>query len=128
MSGTFRLGLVQLSVGANKAQNLANAAAKVREAASSGGAKIVSLPECFNSPYGTQHFPEYAESVPDGESCRALGDMARENKGGRGIDDKFELAKSSNIGPRLILGWVTPMNGPEPNMLADFTNVATSVL
>ncbi len=79
MSGTFRLALVQLAVGANKAQNLKNAAGKVREAAA-GGANIVSLPECFNSPYGTQYFEEYAEAVPDGESCDALRNMAKENK------------------------------------------------
>ena len=79
MSGTFRLALVQLAVGANKSQNLVNAASKVREAVVAG-AKLVSLPECFNSPYGTTHFPEYAEPVPNGESCEALQTMAKENK------------------------------------------------
>ena len=76
MSGTFKLALVQLAVGANKSQNLLNAASKVREAVAAG-AKLVSLPECFNSPYGTQHFPEYAEPVPSGESCQALQSMAK---------------------------------------------------
>ena len=52
MSGSFRLALIQLSVGANKAANLSRAAIKVKEAASQG-AQVVSLPECFNSPYGT---------------------------------------------------------------------------
>ena len=79
MSGTFRLALVQLAVGANKSQNLVNAASKVREAVVAG-AKLVTLPECFNSPYGTTHFPEYAEPVPNGESCEALQTMAKENK------------------------------------------------
>jgi len=40
----------------------------------------VSLPECFNSPYGTQYFKEYAESVPSGPSCEALRAAAVENK------------------------------------------------
>lgn len=41
----FRLALVQLAVGADKAANLARAEGMVREAAQNG-AKIVSLPVC----------------------------------------------------------------------------------
>jgi hypothetical protein len=33
--------------------------------------------ECFNSPYGTQHFPEYAEHVPGGASTEALAEAAK---------------------------------------------------
>jgi len=92
MAANFRLALVQLAVGVNKAENLARAVAKVGEAARAG-AQLVSLPECFNSPYGTQvtrrpwvqpnppqHFAEYSEPVPDGPSCRALAAAAREHK------------------------------------------------
>lgn len=32
--------------------------------AAQAGANIVVLPECFNSPYGTQHFPLFAEPLP----------------------------------------------------------------
>ena len=32
--------------------------------------------ECFNSPYGTKHFPEYAESIP-GPTSAALSEAAR---------------------------------------------------
>ena len=39
------------------------AASAVREAVAVG-AQLVCLPECFNSPYGAQHFPKYAEPVP----------------------------------------------------------------
>ena len=53
---TFRLGLIQLAVGANKAANVQRACDKVREAAANG-AKVISLPECFNCPYGTKYFP-----------------------------------------------------------------------
>ncbi|XP_043210643.1 omega-amidase NIT2-like isoform X2 [Amphibalanus amphitrite] len=74
----FRLALVQLSVCANKQENLSRAARMVKEA-TAGGAQMVALPECFNSPYGTQYFGEYAESVPDGPSCKALSEMARDN-------------------------------------------------
>ena len=40
----------------------------------------MNLIECFNSPYGTQYFKEYAESVPNGLSCEALKDAAVKNK------------------------------------------------
>jgi omega-amidase len=50
-------------VGADKAANLKHAEAQVREAAG-GGAQLICLPECFNSPYGASFFPEYAEEIP----------------------------------------------------------------
>ncbi|KAJ2784314.1 Omega-amidase nit3 [Coemansia javaensis] len=71
-----KLALVQLAVGAQKAANLANARSRVLEAARAG-AQMVMLPECFNSPYGTQYFGEYAEEA-GGESTAALAAMARE--------------------------------------------------
>jgi len=79
MGSTFRLALIQLGVGSNKSENLARAVAKVADAARAG-AQLVSLPECFNSPYGTQHFAEYSEAVPTGPSCQALSNAAREHK------------------------------------------------
>ena len=42
-ASSFRLALVQLAVGSNKATNLSRAAEKVREAAQNGS-KIVALP------------------------------------------------------------------------------------
>lgn len=75
----FRIGLIQLATGANKAANLRNAAARVKEAAQAK-AQVVVLPECFNSPYGTQYFKEYSETIsPPGESFRALSEMAKAN-------------------------------------------------
>lgn len=82
---SFRLALVQLAVSSNKVSNLARASDKIKEA-SSKGAQVVSLPECFNSPYGTKYFPEYAEPVPNlndeivGESCSILSKAAKDNK------------------------------------------------
>ena len=61
--GKFKLALIQLLVGKDKAANLKHAEVKIREAAASG-AQLISLPECFNSPYGPTFFPEYAEEVP----------------------------------------------------------------
>lgn len=51
-----------MSIGADKAVNLTHARTKVLEAAKAGASLIV-LPECFNSPYGTQYFPKYAETL-----------------------------------------------------------------
>ncbi|KAJ3197235.1 Carbon-nitrogen hydrolase [Entophlyctis luteolus] len=72
-----RLALVQLMVGASKETNLASARKRVLEAAKNG-ARIVVLPECFNSPYGTSFFPQYAEPLEGGPSSAALSSMARE--------------------------------------------------
>lgn len=58
----FKLALVQLASGADKAANLSHARSKVLEAAKAGASMIV-LPECFNSPYGCQYFPKYAETL-----------------------------------------------------------------
>ncbi|KAJ1997223.1 Carbon-nitrogen hydrolase, partial [Coemansia thaxteri] len=51
----LRLALVQLAVSAQKTANLVSARSKVL-AAAKAGANMVVLPECFNSPYGTQYF------------------------------------------------------------------------
>jgi len=82
----LKLALVQLAAGLDKAANLRHARIKVLEAARSGASLIV-LPECFNSPYGTQYFPKYAEilrpSPPTEDqspSYHALSSLAVEAK------------------------------------------------
>ncbi|KAL4892718.1 carbon-nitrogen hydrolase [Aspergillus ambiguus] len=82
----LKLALVQLASGADKAVNLSHARTKVLEAAKAG-AKLIVLPECFNSPYGTQYFPKYAETLlpspPSKEqspSFHALSAIAAEAK------------------------------------------------
>lgn len=77
-TGSLRLGLVQMAVGSDKSVNLARAAKLVAQAAANGAA-VVALPECFNSPYGTQYFGNYAEEFP-GQSTKALSDIAKSNK------------------------------------------------
>ena len=51
----LRIGLVQMAVGSCKKTNLENAVRLIKKA-SDQGAKLITLPECFNSPYGTQYF------------------------------------------------------------------------
>lgn len=82
----LKLALIQLASGADKAANLSHARTKVLEA-TRAGARLVVLPECFNSPYGTKYFPKYAETLlpspPSKEqspSFHALSEMAREGK------------------------------------------------
>ncbi|XP_018423826.1 PREDICTED: omega-amidase NIT2 [Nanorana parkeri] len=72
----FRLALVQHFVSPVKADNLKRASELVKQAAQHG-AQIVALPECFNSPYGTKFFPEYAEKIP-GQSTQMLSEVAKE--------------------------------------------------
>ncbi|KAF1851310.1 nitrilase family protein-like protein [Cucurbitaria berberidis CBS 394.84] len=81
---SLKLALIQLASGADKAHNLSHARTKVLEAAKAG-AKLVVLPECFNSPYGTKYFDKYAETLlpsPPTEaqapSFHALSKLAKE--------------------------------------------------
>ncbi|KAL4675746.1 hypothetical protein H8959_009891 [Pygathrix nigripes] len=73
---TFHLALMQLQISSIKSDNVTQACSFIREAATQG-AKIVSLPECFNSPYGTKYFPEYTEKIP-GESTQKFSKVAKE--------------------------------------------------
>ncbi|CAG8615799.1 5280_t:CDS:10 [Paraglomus occultum] len=78
-SNSFKIACIQLAVGFNKRTNLDRAKGKILEAAREG-ANVVVLPECFNSPYGTQYFAEHAESIPEGESVTVLSEAAKEAK------------------------------------------------
>ncbi|KAF6212449.1 hypothetical protein GE061_012972 [Apolygus lucorum] len=75
----FRVALVQMAICSNKEKNLVRAAQKVKEA-KQAGAYLVILPECFNAPYSTSTFDEYAEEIPSGPSSRAMSEMAKQNQ------------------------------------------------
>ncbi|DBA03459.1 TPA: hypothetical protein N0F65_002867 [Lagenidium giganteum] len=63
----FNVALCQIAVGDDKIKNIATAKNAVAKAAQNG-AKVVSLPECWNSPYATTSFPQYAEPIPTKKS------------------------------------------------------------
>ena len=101
---TFKLALIQLSVGVNKTANLSRAAQKIE--AAKNGAQVISLPGYFNSPYGAKYCAEYAESIPDGATCAALKQAAQRHKvyliGGsfperEVIDGKEKLFNTSTV-------------------------------
>lgn len=72
----LKIALIQLAVGPNKIENISRAKQLARTAVQKG-ASIISLPECFNSPYGTQYFAKYAEKIP-GQSTEMLSSLAKE--------------------------------------------------
>ncbi|XP_068086000.1 omega-amidase NIT2-like [Anabrus simplex] len=79
VSKDFRIGLIQLLVGKDKAANVQRAAEQIK-IAKNNGSQMVILPECFNSPYGTKYFPEYAEPISSGYTCKSLSASAAENQ------------------------------------------------
>src|ERR1700761_2541888 len=87
LKNPVKLALIQLACTTDKAHNLSHARSKVLEAVQKHQARIVVLPECFNSPYGTKYFPKYAETLlpsPPTEaqspSFHALSRLAAEAK------------------------------------------------
>ncbi|VDD81914.1 unnamed protein product [Mesocestoides corti] len=73
----LRVALCQMKVGSHKQTNHKTAVGLIEEAIKEHGAELVILPECFNSPYGTQYFPEYAEKIPEGRTCELMGATAK---------------------------------------------------
>ncbi|XP_058116618.1 omega-amidase NIT2-like [Anopheles ziemanni] len=72
---TLRVALVQLKGQPTKKECIANAAAQVR-LAKDKGARLIILPECFNSPYSTAEFAHHAEEIPSGVTSQALAKLA----------------------------------------------------
>lgn len=69
-----------MQVGKNKLANLKRAAELIDSAKYKvDKLKLVVLPECFNSPYGIEHFAGNAEDMCDGETCKMLSEKAREH-------------------------------------------------
>ncbi|XP_073315290.1 omega-amidase, chloroplastic isoform X1 [Primulina huaijiensis] len=76
----FKIGLCQLKVTEDKKRNILHARTAIEEAAEKG-AKLVVLPEIWNSPYSNDSFPVYAEDIDAGfdasPSTAMLSDVAR---------------------------------------------------
>lgn len=77
-SSVIRFALLQLRSGKDKLWNLDNMTKRVLDAVKVHQPRVVTLPECFNSPYGTQYFHEYAECVPSGKTCQRLAQLAKD--------------------------------------------------
>lgn len=61
----LRIALCQMTVGVDKLLNIARASAALATAAIDKKSNLVVLPECWNCPYSTSVFAEYAEYVPN---------------------------------------------------------------
>ncbi|KAJ5534748.1 hypothetical protein N7527_001002 [Penicillium freii] len=75
----LKIACIQIASGPNKADNIARAREKVLQAVA-GGVSLVVLPECFNSPYSTAKFREYAEplsSCPDPTEAPTFAALAQ---------------------------------------------------
>lgn len=73
----FNFALIQMRVGPDKDDNLDRAARMLAEAREKD-IELAILPEMFNCPYGVKHFPDFAESIPDGRTCSFLSHLASE--------------------------------------------------
>uniref|UniRef100_A0A182NSJ8 omega-amidase n=1 Tax=Anopheles dirus TaxID=7168 RepID=A0A182NSJ8_9DIPT len=74
---TLRVALVQLHGRPTKEANISNAITQIR-LAKNHGARLIILPECFNSPYSATEFARNAEEIPSGETSVALARVAAE--------------------------------------------------
>jgi omega-amidase len=91
---SFKFAAIQLSVVESKEANQAQAKARIEEAAHNG-ARVISLPECWNSPYSNASFPVYAEPIAEpGSTDNAQVDAASE---GASTLLLRTLAKSLNV-------------------------------
>lgn len=76
----FTIALCQLLVTADKERNIARARKAIEEAAQKG-AKLIVLPEIWNSPYSNASFPVYAEDIDAGgdasPSTMMLSELSR---------------------------------------------------
>ena len=61
----MKIALCQIAVTDIKATNLKTARDAIKKAVTNEeNVSLVSLPECWNSPYNTSAFPAYAEEIP----------------------------------------------------------------
>lgn len=78
MTSSLKIALLQLDSFPTKKEAIANAINQIRIAVLNKGAKLVILPECWNSIYSTKDFRQSAEHIPKGETSLALSKVAAE--------------------------------------------------
>jgi predicted amidohydrolase len=78
MNVKYTLALCQFSPSEDRDENFEKAAHFINKA-SDAGARVVCLPEIWNSPYGNAFFSKYAEEE-GGDSFEFMSDLARENE------------------------------------------------
>ncbi|XP_034946475.1 omega-amidase NIT2 isoform X2 [Chelonus insularis] len=76
---TLRVALAQLAIDENKTTNIQKAISFTKKAKNQH-ADVIIYPECFNCPYGLKYFAKYAESIPSGETCSIISELAKELK------------------------------------------------
>ncbi|KAH8271365.1 hypothetical protein KR018_007642, partial [Drosophila ironensis] len=78
-SSVMRLVLLQLRCSKDKTANVQNAISKIEAAVKEHKPRLITLPECFNAPYGTKYFREYSEAIPDGYTSQQLSSVAKKH-------------------------------------------------
>lgn len=73
----FKIGICQMKVKDDKADNLKRAEEMIREA-HVNGSDVVVLPEMFNTPYLNDCFVKYAEDLSESKTVRMLSALTRE--------------------------------------------------
>ncbi len=76
MMKSFKMALCQMDVVDNKEKNILKAV-EMLEKAAAGGAAVAVLPEMFNCPYDNGKFNEYAETLPDSQTAKAIAQKAK---------------------------------------------------
>jgi len=74
----LKIAVVQMKVTHNKKLNVQVARNFIKQAAQDKKADLVILPECFNSPYGTQYFKEYSELEKDSWTIKQIQEQISE--------------------------------------------------
>lgn len=73
----FKIATCQMNVVDNKDTNIEHAIQLIKKA-SFNGAKLITLPEMFNTPYDNSKFIEYCEEETTSKTLNSMQDIARE--------------------------------------------------
>ena len=79
MEKEFKIALCQMNVSDNKKKNIEKAVKMIEEAVNLG-ADIITLPEIFNCPYDSSKFASYAETIDNGETVKAISQVAKAHR------------------------------------------------